>query len=135
MAITTKGSLMIEVGAGELIDKITILKIKTARMTDPEKLRNVTHELGVLSHARAEALQQSNELDRLEDELRQVNESLWVIEDDIRACEAARDFGPTFIELARSVYIQNDKRAILKKAINTLCGSRIVEEKSYTEFS
>jgi hypothetical protein len=135
MAITTKGSSMIEVGAGELIDKITILKIKTARMTDPEKLGNVKHELDVLSHARAAALPQSDELDRLEDELRLVNEALWVIEDDIRACEAARDFGPAFIELARSVYIQNDKRAALKKSINALCGSRIVEEKSYTEFS
>ena len=135
MTPSTKGSLMIEVGAGELIDKITILKIKAARMTDPEKLGNVRHELDVLSQARAEALQQSDALDRLEDALRQVNEALWVIEDDIRTCEAARDFGPTFIELARSVYIQNDKRAAIKKAINALCGSSIVEEKSYTDFS
>lgn len=135
MVNTTKGSLMIEVGAGELIDKITILKIKTDRMTDPAKLRNVKHELDVLSRARAENLHQSTELDRLEDELRKVNEALWVIEDDIRACEAARDFGPKFIELARSVYIQNDKRAMIKKSINELCGSSIVEEKSYTDFS
>lgn len=135
MANTTKGALLIEVGAGELIDKITILKIKADRMTDPAKLRNVKHELDVLSRARKENLNQSNELNRLEDELRKVNEALWVIEDDIRACEAARDFGPKFIELARSVYIQNDRRAVLKKAINELCGSSIVEEKSYTEFS
>lgn len=135
MAITAQGSLMIEVGAGELIDKITILKIKADRMTDPDKLRNVNHELDVLSRARAENLRQSDELDRLEDALRQVNEALWVIEDDIRACEAARDFGPKFVELARSVYIQNDKRAAIKKSINELCGSSIVEEKSYTEFS
>jgi len=60
---------------------------------------------------------------------------LWVIEDDIRACEAIRDFGPKFIELARSVYIQNDHRAAIKKSINDLCGSNIVEEKSYTEFN
>lgn len=135
MANTTKGALLIEVGAGELIDKITILKIKADRMTDPAKLRNVKHELDVLSRARKENLNQSNELNRLEDELRKVNEALWVIEDDIRACEAARDFGPKFIELARSVYIQNDRRAVIKKAINELCGSSIVEEKSYTEFS
>jgi hypothetical protein len=135
MSSTTKGSLMIEVGAGELIDKITILRIKAARMTDPAKLGNVKHELDVLSHARAENLSQSVELDRLEEALRMVNEELWVIEDDIRACEAARDFGPKFIELARSVYIQNDKRAAIKKSINELCGSSIVEEKSYTEFS
>lgn len=135
MDITSKGSLMIEVGAGELIDKITILKIKAVRMTDTAKLGNVKHELNVLSHARVENLKQSAELDRLEEALRMVNEALWVIEDDIRACEAARDFGEKFIELARSVYIQNDKRAALKKSINELCGSSIVEEKSYTEFS
>jgi hypothetical protein len=135
MANTAKGSLMIEVGAGELIDKITILKIKADRMTDPAKLKNVNHELDVLSRAREENLKQSADLDRQEEALRQVNEALWVIEDDIRACEAARDFGPKFIELARSVYIQNDKRAAIKKSINELCGSSIVEEKSYTEFS
>lgn len=135
MPNTTKGSLMIEVGAGELIDKITILKIKAVRMTDPAKLKNVKHELDVLSRARAENLNQSDELDRLEEALRLINEVLWVIEDDIRVCEAARDFGPKFIELARSVYIQNDKRAAIKKSINELCGSSIVEEKSYTEFS
>lgn len=135
MDTTSKGPLMIEVGAGELIDKITILKIKAVRMTDPAKLGNVKHELDVLSRARVENLKQSAELDRLEEALRMVNEALWVIEDDIRACEAVRDFGAKFIELARSVYIQNDKRAALKKSINELCGSSIVEEKSYTEFS
>lgn len=135
MASVNKSSVMIEVGAGELIDKITILKIKTLRMTDPAKLRNVNHELEVLNRARTENLAQSDELDRLENALREINEALWVIEDDIRACEAARDFGPRFIELARSVYIQNDKRAAIKKSINEHCGSSIVEEKSYTEFS
>lgn len=135
MDISSKGPLMIEVGAGELIDKITILKIKAVRMTDQAKLGNVKHELDVLSRARVENLKQSAELDRLEDALRMVNEALWVIEDDIRACEAARDFGEKFIELARSVYIQNDKRAALKKSINELCGSSIIEEKSYTKFS
>ncbi len=135
MANTSRGSVLIEVGAGELIDKITILKIKARQMTDPAKLRNVNHELEVLNRACAENLAPSAELDRLADELTQVNQALWVIEDDIRACEAARDFGPKFIELARSVYIQNDRRAAIKKAINELCGSNIVEEKSYTEFS
>ena len=128
-------SVLIEVGAGELIDKITILKIKMARIQDAAKLRNVAHELEVLNAARTRSLPASAALDGLEDALRKVNEDLWVIEDDIRACEAARDFGPRFIELARSVYIQNDKRATLKKDINTLCGSSIVEEKSYTDFS
>ncbi|WP_345793221.1 DUF6165 family protein [Thauera sp. JM12B12] len=131
----SKGSLLIEVGAGEVIDKITILKIKAERMTDPAKLKNVNHELAVLSAACAQNLAATPELARLETELQSVNEALWVIEDDIRACEAARDFGPKFIELARSVYIQNDKRAAIKKQINAHCGSSIVEEKSYTEFS
>lgn len=131
----SKGSLLIEVGAGEVIDKITILKIKAERMTDPAKLKNVNHELAVLSAACAQNLAATPELARLEAELQTVNEALWVIEDDIRACEAARDFGPKFIELARSVYIQNDKRAAIKKQINAHCCSSIVEEKSYTEFS
>lgn len=131
----SKGSLLIEVGAGELIDKITILKIKAERMTDLAKLKNVNYELSVLSAACAQNLAATPELARLETELQTVNEALWVIEDDIRACEAARDFGPRFIELARSVYIQNDKRAAIKKQINAHCGSSIVEEKSYTEFS
>lgn len=135
MQTSQKGALKIEVGAGELIDKITILQIKAARITDPVKLRNIRHELDVLSRARTAHLVQSDTLDRLEDELRKVNEALWVIEDDIRACEAVRDFGPKFIELARSVYIQNDKRAAIKKSINELSGSSIIEEKSYTEFT
>jgi len=135
MDISNKDSVLIEVGAGELIDKITILVIKSERMTDPAKLANVRHELEVLTRAREENLASSLELDRLEGELKQVNAALWVIEDDIRACEAEKDFGPRFIELARSVYIQNDRRAAIKKSINELCGSSVVEEKSYTEFT
>lgn len=134
MNMNEQASLMIEVGAGELIDKITILAIKSERMSDPAKLANVRHELDVLSRVRDAQLPSSPQLDRLEAELKQVNAALWVIEDDIRACEAEKDFGPRFVELARSVYIQNDRRAALKKAINAQCGSRIVEEKSYTEF-
>jgi len=135
MAITAKGSLMIEVGAGELIDKITILKIKSDRMTDAAKLKNVKHELDVLSRAREENLTQSDELDRLEDALRQVNEALWVIEDDSRECERAGDFGPRFVDLARSVYRVNDERAAVKKAINLHLGSEMVEEKSYADYT
>ncbi len=126
--------VLIEVGPGELIDKITILRIKSERMSDAAKLANVRHELGVLERARAENLADSAELRRLEAALKEVNEALWVIEDDIRQCEADKDFGTKFIELARAVYKQNDKRAALKKEINLLTGSSIVEEKSYTEF-
>jgi hypothetical protein len=91
--------------------------------------------LGVLQSAKAENIQPSAELDALETQLKVVNEALWVIEDDIRQCEADRNFGDEFVALARSVYIQNDKRAALKKEINLLVGSAIIEEKSYTEFS
>ncbi len=126
--------ILIEVGAGELIDKITILEIKSERMSDPAKLRNVRHELDVLSRAQRAGMQDSAELHRLWAELKAINESLWVIEDDIRDCEGKKDFGPTFIELARAVYITNDKRAAVKKQINLLTGATIVEEKSYKEF-
>lgn len=131
---TESHPILIEVGPGELIDKITILHIKSERMDDEDKLRNVRHELAVLEAARREHLPDLPALRTLEAELKAVNEALWVIEDDIRDCEARRDFGPAFIELARSVYRQNDRRAALKKEINLLTGSSIVEEKSYTEF-
>jgi hypothetical protein len=126
--------ILIEVGPGELIDKITILVIKSERMSDPAKLKNVRHELQVLDAARRAHIPASAELARLEAALKGVNEALWVIEDDIRQCEADKDFGPKFVELARAVYKQNDKRASLKKDINVLTGSAIIEEKSYTEF-
>lgn len=134
MAADKSSTVLIEIGAGELLDKITILQIKQARISDPEKLRNVAHELALLQRARQRSLPTLAELDRLEAELQSVNEALWVIEDDIRACEAARDFGPGFIELARSVYRQNDRRAALKKQINLLCGADIIEEKSYSPY-
>ena len=128
-------AIMLEVGAGEMIDKITILVIKSERITDPDKLKNVRHELDVLQTAKAENVVSSPELEALEAQLKAVNEALWEIEDDIRQCEADRNFGDEFIALARSVYKQNDKRAALKKDINLLVGSAIIEEKSYTEFN
>lgn len=127
--------IMIEVGPGELIDKITILRIKSERMTDPAKLHNVRTELTILDAARQAGVPDSAEMRALDAALQAVNADLWVIEDDIRDCERVKDFGPKFIELARSVYIQNDKRAALKKQINLLSGTRIIEEKSYTEFA
>ena len=131
---TESTPILIPVGPGELIDKITILNIKAERMSDAAKLGNVRYELDVLETARRAHLPDSPALRTLEAELKAVNEALWVIEDDIRDCEARKDFGPAFIELARSVYKQNDRRAALKKEINLLTGSSIVEEKSYTEF-
>ncbi len=126
--------IFVEVGAGELIDKMTILAIKTEKISDPAKLANIRLEMDALAPARQRLVQRYSGVEDLEAELKAVNDSLWVIEDDIRACESRKDFGPVFIELARSVYIRNDTRAELKKKINLLCEARIVEEKSYHGF-
>lgn len=127
-------SIMTEIGSGELIDKITILEIKSERITDLDKLKNVTHELSVLTATRDAHLSGLDGLDELAEQLKTINESLWEIEDDIRACEVEKNFRQKFIDLARAVYITNDKRAAVKKEINILTGATIVEEKSYTDF-
>lgn len=128
-------TIKVDLGTGELIDKITILQIKSDRISDPGKLVNIRHELAVLTKTRDEQMQQSEELARLSTELKAINEKIWDIEDDIRECESRKDFGETFIELARGVYHTNDKRAAVKKQINLLTGSDIIEEKSYTDYS
>jgi hypothetical protein len=127
-------AVLVEVAPGELIDKITILQIKSERIDDPEKVKNVRVELEVLEKARDEAIAASPELERLTVELKTVNEALWEIEDDIRDCERTKDFGPRFVELARSVYRSNDRRAAAKRKINELLGSQLIEEKSYAEY-
>ncbi len=126
--------LQVEVSAGELIDKITILEIKAERIADPEKLTNVHRELRSLTATREKALATSPELDEFTAELRRINEQLWQIEDDIRDCERKRDFGERFIELARAVYRTNDRRAAAKRRINELLGSELVEEKDYAAY-
>ena len=127
-------TVKIDIAPGELIDKITILEIKSERIDDPEKLANVRIELDVLAAARDAAIAPSDAMTRLTADLKSVNEALWVIEDDIRDCERDGDFGPKFIDLARAVYKTNDKRAALKREINVLLGSRLVEEKSYKPY-
>jgi hypothetical protein len=127
-------SITVEIAPGELIDKITILEIKTERMSDQAKLANVRIELDTLAKSRDAAIGKSAEMDRLSAELKKINEELWVIEDDIRDCERAKDFGTKFIELARAVYFTNDRRAQVKRQINELLGSRLVEEKSYAAY-
>jgi Flp pilus assembly protein TadD len=124
-------SITVEIAPGELIDKLTILEIKSQRLTDPAQLRNVGVELAALRAAHQQALPPSEELRALTAELRTVNERLWQVEDEIRSCDRNADFGPRFIELARAVYQNNDRRAVLKRRINQRLGSKIVEEKSY----
>lgn len=127
-------TILAPIAPGELIDKITILRIKSARISDEAKLANVRIELDVLNKTRAEAVEESARLTELDAALQAVNEELWEIEDDIRDCERGGDFSDTFIQLARAVYVTNDRRAALKKEINLLLGSAIVEEKSYAEY-
>ncbi len=127
-------TVSVDVAPGELIDKITILEIKLERIEDEAKLANVSIEYETLSKARDAAIAQSSELDRLSVDLKSINEALWEIEDDIRDCERAKDFGDGFVKLARAVYVTNDKRMAVKRQINDLLGSRLVEEKSYAAY-
>lgn len=128
-------SLLIPVSWGELLDKITILQIKSERMTDAAKLANVRSELELLEEVRDRQGGDPVGLAELVADLREVNGRLWEIEDAIRDCEREQDFGERFIELARSVYFTNDRRADLKYRINRLMGSQVVEEKSYTPYA
>jgi len=126
--------LLVPISPGELIDKITILEIKSERMTDATKLHNVRTELALLSDTwRASAYSATN-IDEEWRGLRGVNAELWDIEDLIRDKERAGEFDGEFIRLARAVYVTNDERAAIKKRINVKLGSLLVEEKSYKEY-
>jgi post-segregation antitoxin (ccd killing protein) len=127
-------NLNVPIGPGELVDKITILEIKSERLDSMEKLANVRVELEALVAARDAAIAASEALGRLTAALKSVNEALWQIEDELRDCERSGDFGARFIELARAVYHSNDERAAIKRQINDLLGSNIVEEKSYAAY-
>jgi hypothetical protein len=123
----------VPVSWGELVDKITILQIKSQRIATGEARANVTHELGSLSSVAGAAID-SPMITPLIAQLRAVNEELWEIEDKIREREAAADFGQRFVQLARSVYKKNDLRATIKRHINEALGSELVEEKSYANW-
>ncbi|AFP29592.1 DUF6165 family protein [Marinobacter sp. BSs20148] len=123
------------VSFGEVLDKITILEIKSERIKDDAKLKNVKLELNELNATWTDAVSDQSAIAQLRQQLKAVNEELWVIEDDIRDQEADQNFGARFIELARAVYVTNDKRASLKKDINLALGSRFVEEKSYQDYT
>ena len=127
-------SIMAPISAGELVDKITILRVKAARIGDPAKEANVRKELAMLEAIAEGALPQTEEIDRLTAELAEVNGALWDIEDGKRDCERRGDFGDRFVQLARSVYVENDRRAAIKRKINEAAGSEIVEEKSYRPY-
>lgn len=126
--------IQVPISPGELIDKITILRIKAARITDAGKRANVKLELELLERVWRECGLPITQVAADEAALQEVNTRLWDIEDRIRDEERAQRFGPEFIALARSVYVENDERAALKKRINLALGSRIVEEKSYQPY-
>jgi len=126
--------LMVEVAPGELIDKITILEIKLKNIEDEAKLTNVRREYDVLMETYRANIEETDALRALIAELRDANAKLWDIEDDIRDLERVKDFGDAFVALARSVYRSNDRRAAMKREINELLNSTIIEEKSYAEY-
>ena len=126
--------ILIPTAPGKLIYKLTILRLKFEKITDAVKLANMRVEMCVLQKTADEAIAMYAELCRLWDALYYINADLWVIEDDIRAFESRAKFGSGFVALARAVYVTNDERARIKKEINLLLGSQIVEEKSYFDF-
>jgi hypothetical protein len=127
--------ILVPISPGELLDKITILRIKSARMTDAAKLANVRRELELLERTWREShYARAHDVGADERALQAVNERLWDIEDRIRDKERAKAFDAEFVELARAVYVENDERAAVKKRINVALGSTIVEEKSYAQY-
>jgi len=124
-------AVTVPVSFGEAADKITILTIKHEWMRDPVQRENVAKELALLRQAFFAAISRTPEFDALFDQLTDVNRKLWTIEDAIRLCEKDGDFGKEFVKLARSVYQHNDERARLKRKINMMLGSELIEEKSY----
>ncbi len=128
-------NIHVPVSPGEVLDKITILEIKSERIEDPQKLTNVRTELALLRDTWAASIDEDDTIRDLHRQLREINEALWEIEDDIRDKERAKEFDERFIELARSVYFTNDRRSAVKKALNLHLGSQIIEEKSYQDYS
>ena len=126
--------ILVPISPGELLDKITILRIKSARMTDAAKLANVRHELSLLEQTWRVSVPDGSQVTDDERALQSVNERLWDVEDRLRDLEAEQRFDKDFIELARAVYVHNDERAAIKKRVNTRLGSTLVEEKSYRPY-
>ena len=127
-------NILVPISVGELIDKISILKIKKKKITNKNKQKNIIKELKFLEKIYKSNIKKNKKLDRCEKQLIKINKILWEIEDEIRNCESKRDFKEIFIKLARSVYINNDKRSKIKREINTITGSNLIEEKSYKSY-
>ena len=126
--------ILTEISAGELLDKISILEIKIAKIKDQFLLDQVKKEYQILSDTKNKKIKFSKEVEKLFNDLKKLNEKLWIIEDEIRMCESNSDFKDKFIQLARDVYFNNDKRAKVKSEINKLLGSNIKEIKQYTNY-
>lgn len=124
----------VPISVGELVDKLTILEIKSEKISEPSKRTNILSEFDALTRMLEPLLNEVPALALLKSELRAINEALWRIEDEIRDCERRGDFGRTFIDLARSVYRTNDRRAAVKRQIDEVMGSEFVEEKSYAPY-
>ena len=133
--IEYKMSIKIDVSVGEIMDKLTILEIKAEKIDDDAKLANIHKERDSLLPVIDKPAYQTDEIKQLVVELKEINLKLWNIEDEIRLKEADKAFDADFIELARSVYFTNDKRAAVKKQINLATGSELIEEKSYEDYS
>ena len=128
--------MKVEISNGELIDKLTILEIKLVEIKDKDKLINIQKEFDTLNPLVEKLFEKyDSQLQHYYDELAKINGQLWDIEDWIRECESEKRFDKEFVELARSVYITNDKRSEVKKLINILTGSGLVEEKSYKDYN
>ncbi|HEX9809270.1 MAG TPA: DUF6165 family protein [Alphaproteobacteria bacterium] len=127
-------AITIRISPGEMIDRLTILEIKAEHIDDETKLVNIRRELEELAAVAEKAIPENDVVEKLRAELKDVNDKLWDIEDDIRDCERKGDFGPVFVSLARAVYRTNDERAALKRRINDALGADIAEEKSYTPY-
>ena len=123
-----------EISAGELLDKISILEIKIQKITDKNNLNEVKKEYEILKHTQKNHVESSDKIEDLFNSIKEVNLTLWNIEDEIRVCEKNKDFGKEFIELARAVYLTNDKRAKIKSKINEIVGSNIKEIKEYADY-
>lgn len=127
--------ILAEISVGELFDKITILNIKTKKISDNDKLHNIQTELKILEEQSKKIdVLDINSLNELVSQLQHINEDLWDIENQKRECEAKKDFGEIFIKLSRDVHFKNDIRAQIKKEINLLSNSQIVEEKEYSRY-